>query len=71
MRLPREKGIIDYAINLIEFDEIYRDAFYFALRDTLIVEDLNTARRLTGKFRMVTLDGSVIEKAGSMTGRLT
>jgi chromosome segregation protein len=68
MKLPREKGIIDYAINLIEFDEIYRDSFYFALRDTIIVEDLNTARKLTGKFRMVTLDGSVIEKAGSMTG---
>jgi chromosome segregation protein len=68
MKLPRENGVIDYAINLVEFDEIYKDAFYFALRDTLIVEDMSTARKLTGKFRMVTLDGSIVEKAGSMTG---
>jgi len=68
MKLPKEAGIIDYAINLVEFDEIYRSAFFHALGDTLVVEDMNTARRLAGKYRMVTLDGSLVEKTGSMTG---
>lgn len=68
MRLPKEKGVIDFAINLVEFDELYRPAFYHALGDTIIVEDMLTARRLAGKYRMVTLDGSLVEKSGSMSG---
>jgi len=68
MKLPKADGIIDFAINLIDFDDIYEPAFFNALGDTLIVEDLNIARSLIGKYRMVTLDGSLIEKSGSMTG---
>jgi len=71
MRTPNEKGVIDYAINLVDFDDIYRPAFFHALGDTVIVEDLNVARKLAGKYRMVTLDGSLIEKTGSMTGGST
>jgi len=65
---PTNPGVIDFAINLIEFDKAYESAFYYALTDTLIVEDLNAAKKLTGKYRMVTLDGSLIEKTGAMTG---
>ena len=68
LRLPKEKGVIDYAINLLEFDDIYLDAFYNALGDTLIVEDFDCARRLIGKYRLVTLDGSLFEKSGAITG---
>lgn len=68
MKLPKESGVIDFAINLIEFDNVYESAFYYALGDTLIVEDLNTARRFMGKYRMVTLDGALLEKSGAMTG---
>lgn len=68
MKLPKADGIIDFAINLIDFDDIYEPAFYNALGETLIVEDLNIARNLIGKYRMVTLDGSLVEKSGSMTG---
>ncbi len=71
MKAPNDKGIIDFAINLIEFDKIYEPAFYYALGDTLIVEDLGVARRLMGKYRMVTLDGSLVEKTGAMTGGST
>lgn len=68
MKAPRERGVVDYAINLIDFDEKYRDAFYNAIGDTLVFEDLDSARRLTGKYRMVTLGGDIVEKSGSMTG---
>jgi chromosome segregation protein len=68
IKLPKADGIIDFAINLIDFDDLYEPAFYNALGETLIVEDLNVARNLVGKYRMVTLDGSLIEKSGSMTG---
>lgn len=66
--LPKEKGVIDYAINLIDFDDKYLNAFYYAVGDTLVVEDLSCAKKLMGKFRVVTLDGEIIEKSGSMTG---
>ena len=68
LKLPKEKGVIDYAINLIDFDDKYLDAFFYALGDTLIVEDYDCAKRLIGKFRLVTLDGSLFEKSGAITG---
>ena len=68
LKLPKEKGVIDFAINLINFDDKYLDAFYYALGDTLIVEDYDCAKRLIGKYRLVTLDGSLFEKSGAITG---
>lgn len=68
LTLPKDKGVIDYAINLIDFDDKYLNAFYYAVGDTLVVEDLSCARKLMGKYRVVTLDGEIIEKSGSMTG---
>ncbi len=68
LSLPKDKGVIDYAVNLIDFDDIYLDAFYYAVGDTLVVEDLSCARKLSGKYRLVTLSGEIIEKSGSMTG---
>lgn len=66
--LPNEPGVIDYAVNLIAHDDAYRDVFAYALGDTLIVEDSQAARRLLRRFRMVTLEGSLMEKSGAMTG---
>lgn len=68
LKLPKEKGVVDYAINLIDFDDKYLDAFFYALGDTLIVEDYDSAKRLIGKYRLVTLDGSLFEKSGAITG---
>lgn len=66
--LPKDKGVIDYAINLIDFEDKYLNAFYYAVGDTLVVENLECAKKLMGKYRVVTLDGEIIEKSGSMTG---
>ncbi|MBQ3642949.1 AAA family ATPase [bacterium] len=68
LRVPKEKGVVDYAINLVDFDDKYLDAFYYALGETLIVEDYDSARKLIGKYRIVTLDGSLFEKSGAITG---
>ncbi|MDD3237273.1 MAG: chromosome segregation protein SMC [Candidatus Gastranaerophilales bacterium] len=68
LRLPKDKGVVDFAINLIDFDDEYLDAFYHALGETLVVEDYECARKLIGHYRMVTLDGSLFEKSGSITG---
>lgn len=66
--LPKDKGVVDYAINLIDFDDKYLNAFFYAVGDTLVVETLECAKKLMGKYRVVTLDGEIIEKSGSMTG---
>ncbi len=68
LHLPKEKGVIDFAINLIDFDDEYLNAFYYAVGDTLVVEDQSTAHKLMGKYRMVTLAGEIFEKSGSITG---
>lgn len=67
-QLPSSGGIIDFALNLVSFDKKYYPAFWYVFRDTLVVEDLATARRMMGRYRMVTLDGDLVEKSGAMTG---
>ena len=64
----KEKGVIDYAVNLIRCDEKFRPVFEFVYRDTLVVDNIDTARRLMEGRRIVTLDGDLIEKSGVMTG---
>ncbi len=66
--LPNDDGIIDYAFNLIDFDSEYQNIFAYALGDTVIVENMAVARKYLRKYRMVTLDGSLLEKTGAMTG---
>jgi len=48
-------------------DEMFRPVFYFALRDTLVANDLSQATRIAyGKtrYRVVTLAGQLIEMSG-------
>ncbi len=68
LRLPKDKGVIDFAINLIDFDDEYLNVFFHALGETLVVEDYNSARKLIGQYRMVTLTGEMFEKSGSISG---
>ncbi len=68
LALPKEKGVIDFAINLIDFDDKYIDAFYTALGETIVVENEETSKKLANKYRTVTLDGDITEKSGIITG---
>ncbi|RMF90044.1 MAG: hypothetical protein D6736_07415, partial [Nitrospinota bacterium] len=61
-------GVIDYAINLVQFDPLYRRIFAYVFGDTLVVQDLSVGRSLLGQYRMVTLEGELLEKSGAMTG---
>lgn len=63
---PNIDGVIDYAINLINFEEKYRDVIYYGLGETLIVKNRDVADKLIKKYRMVTLDGIIFEKDGKI-----
>ncbi|MFB6182105.1 MAG: AAA family ATPase, partial [Candidatus Magasanikbacteria bacterium] len=61
--------IYDLAINLVDFDPKYTQAFKYTLGSTLIIEDIQTAKEISiGRIRMVTLEGDVLNKSGSITG---
>ncbi|XP_060623569.2 structural maintenance of chromosomes protein 4 isoform X3 [Anolis sagrei] len=53
-------------------DEKIRQAFYFAVRDTLVADNLDQATRVAfqkdKRWRVVTLQGQIIEQSGTMTG---
>ncbi|WP_247731560.1 chromosome segregation protein SMC [Halovivax limisalsi] len=65
---PADPGVVDFAYNLVDFDDQYAGVFSYVLGDTLVVEDIETARSYMGDFRMVTVDGDLVEKSGAMTG---
>lgn len=66
--LPKENGVIDYAINLVKFDKRFEPVFNFIYRDTLVVDNIQTAKKLMDGRRIVTLEGDLTERSGSMTG---
>ncbi|RWA08228.1 hypothetical protein EKO27_g6891 [Xylaria grammica] len=52
-------------------EERFRPAFYHALQDTLVAKDLAQANRIAygaRRWRVVTLDGELIDKSGTMSG---
>jgi chromosome segregation protein len=64
-----EEGVVGIALDLIEFDNKYYNAFSFVFGDTLIVNDISTAKRLgIGNARFVTLDGDLMERSGAIIG---
>jgi len=67
----KEPGVIDYAVNLVAYDPRYDRAFGVALGATVVVDTLERARKLIGKYRMVTLEGELLDRSGAMTGGAT
>ncbi|MBO4915988.1 MAG: chromosome segregation protein SMC, partial [Oscillospiraceae bacterium] len=70
--LENEYGYVGVASQLIKCDDKYRAVFVSMLGNTVIVDDLDCgiaiARKYQNRFRIVTLDGQVINRGGSMTG---
>ena len=68
-KLPKDDGVIDFALNLVKFDPKMRPAFEFVFSDTIVTEDFETAKRqgFQGQ-RAVSLDGDLVERSGIMTG---
>ena len=73
---PRAKALLavedekshGFAIDLISFKKEYESAFWYVFGDTVVVEDLDTARKWMGGVRLVTLQGDLIEASGAMIG---
>lgn len=64
----KDKSIIGRAIDLVEFDEKYRKAIEYVFGQTLIVKNLDAARKFGFDNRAVTLEGDVVAPSGSITG---
>jgi chromosome segregation protein len=64
----RPDGFLDYAVNLIECDPRYEKIFAYTFGSTVVFESLELARQHLGEYRIVTLDGEVLESSGAMTG---
>jgi chromosome segregation protein len=73
--VENEFGFVGIASHLVRFDPQYQNIFQNLLGRTVIVEDLDCgismARKYRNAFRIVTLDGQVINRGGSMTGGST
>ena len=64
----RKDGVLGFAHEMLDYDPRIDVAVRFALRNTLIVENLSVARQYMGGTRFVTLRGDVIESGGAMVG---
>ena len=67
-----EPGFVGIASRLIRYDGRYEGVFQNLLGRTVVMEDLDSgiaaARKYRNRFRIVTLDGQLINRGGSMTG---
>ncbi|MCL4361888.1 MAG: chromosome segregation SMC family protein [Candidatus Parvarchaeum sp.] len=63
-----DQRIIDYIINLVNFDEKLAPAMKFVFGDTVLVKDFDSAKGLMHQYRMVLQDGTVFEKTGTVSG---
>lgn len=61
-------GFVDYAVNLVECDRRYRDIFNYVLGNTVVFDSIEQARKQLGLYRIVTLQGELLETSGAMTG---
>lgn len=65
-------GFVDIASNLVSADKKYSEIIKAQLARTVVVEDIDSAiaigKKYKNRFKIVTLDGQVINAGGSMTG---
>lgn len=66
--LPNRPGVIDFAYNLIDFNSRFTKAFQYACGQTIVVDNIETARKLMNTARLVTLEGELLEKYGTISG---
>jgi len=65
---PRGKAILGFAIDLVSAERRYDAVLESVFGNTLVVESLRDALPLIGRYRMVTLDGDILERGGLMSG---
>ncbi len=68
-KLAQSRGSHGVAVELVDFDSKFKKAFQHIFSNTLIVDDIEVARRIgIGSAKMVTLEGDITERTGSMQG---
>jgi chromosome segregation protein len=69
LRPVKGNGVIGWAFELVEFEAIYSPIMRLVLGETLIVDTMQAAIELgIGRYRMVTLDGDLMDRSGVMSG---
>lgn len=66
--LNNAKGFIDLAVNLVMCQDKFRYIFAYVFGNTVIFENVHNARSYLGQYRIVTLEGDLLETSGAMTG---
>lgn len=71
-RIRSDKGLVGIAVDLVRFDDTYSNIISSLLGNVVIahtIEDANRiARLLQYRYRVVTLDGDIVNPGGSMSG---
>ncbi len=71
-RAVNETGALGLADQLVTYDEYYDNVIRFLIGNTLLVDTIDNAKTIARKyaqaFRIVTLDGDIVETNGAMTG---
>lgn len=71
-QLREDPGFLGMAVDLVHFNERYRNIFRYLLGRAVVVDTLDAAIRLSKRseqrFRYVTLDGEIVNASGAITG---
>ncbi|MED4582009.1 chromosome segregation protein SMC [Brevibacillus choshinensis] len=71
-QLAKESGVVGIASELVTFEDTYRPILESLLGNVIVTETLEQANRvarsLSYRYRVVTLEGDIVNAGGSMTG---
>ncbi len=63
------RGTHGLALDLVTYDQKFKNVFSHVFGNTIVVDDIDTARRIgVGRAKMVTLDGDMADISGAMRG---
>ena len=70
--LSNDNGFIDVLANKLSFSETYKNIIFNQLGNVLLVDNIDSANRISklinNRYKIVTLEGEVINVGGSITG---
>ncbi len=68
LMVVKDQSSFGFALDLVSYNKKYEAAFSFVFGDTIVMKDLDAARRQMGGVRLVTPDGDLLEASGAMVG---